>query len=156
MAKKDLFPLDILFLSLFLRSFIIKIIMLSEAEIDKIKSVVSGKEEIAYAILFGSALKHPLSHSDIDLLIGGDLGPRQKTDLSMSLALELHRAIDIVITKEARCDVVLRAFSSGILLTARDKRRVKEDYFNHYRLCDQEHLLKRVKLERLKRVYGNG
>ena len=129
--------------------------MLSEAEIDKIKSVVSGKEEVAYVILFGSALKRLQTHSDIDLLIGGDLDPNQKTDLSMILALELHRQIDIVLTKQARCDVVLRAFSSGIPLVVRDKGKVKEDYFKHYRLCDQEHLLKRVRLERLKRVYGN-
>ena len=130
--------------------------MLTKTEIDKIKSVVSGKEEVAYAILFGSALKYLLAHSDIDLLIGGDLGPRQKTDLSMALALVIHRSIDIVLTKEARCDVVLQAMSSGIPLVVRDKGKVKEDYFKHYRLCDQEHLLKRVRLERLKRVYGNG
>ena len=130
--------------------------MLTETEIEKIKSVISSRGRIDYAILFGSALKHLLAHSDIDLLIGGDLDPKRKTDLSMALALELHRHIDIVLTKEARCDLVLRAFSSGIPLVVRNKRKVKEDYFNHYRLCDQEHLLKRVRLERLKRVYGNG
>ena len=111
---------------------------------------------MAYAILFGSALKRLLAHSDIDLLIGGDLDTSQKTDLSMALALELRRPVDIVLTKEARCDVVLRAFSSGIPLVVRDKKKVKEDYFNHYRLCDKEHPLKRVRFERLKRVYGNG
>jgi predicted nucleotidyltransferase len=130
--------------------------MLTKTEIEKIKAVVSSRSAVDYAILFGSALKHPRAHSDIDLLIGGDLDPRQKTDLSMALTLELHRTIDIVLTKEARCDVVLRAFSSGIALVARDKGKMKEDYFNHYRLCDQGHLLKRVRLERLKRVYGNG
>ena len=154
--------------------------MLTKTKIEKIKSVVSSRRGVNpvrnsspaiagletergiisngvnYAILFGSAVKHLLAHSDIDLLIGGDLDPREKTDLSMTLALELHRPIDIVLTKEARCDVVLRAFSSGIPLVFRDKRKVKEDYFNHYRLCDQKHPLKRVRLERLKRVYGNG
>jgi hypothetical protein len=73
----------------------------------------------------------------------------------MALTLELHRPIDIVLTKEARCEVVLRAFSSGIPLVVRDKGKVKEDYFNHYRLCDQGDPLKRIRLERLKRVYGN-
>ena len=130
--------------------------MLTKTEIQKIKSVVSSRRGIDYAILFGSALKHLLAHSDIDLLIGGDLDPKRKTDLSMALTLELHRSIDVVLAKEARCDVVLRAFSSGIVLVVRDKRKVQEDYFNHYRLCDQEHPLKRVRLERLMRVYGNG
>jgi len=130
--------------------------MLTKTEIKKIESVISGRGRVAYAILFGSALRHLLSHSDIDLLIGGDLDTRQKTDLSAALSLALRRPIDIVLTKEARCDLVLRAFSSGIPLVVRDKRKVKEDYFNCYRLCDQERLMKRVRLERLKRVYGNG
>ncbi len=130
--------------------------MLTKAEIEKIKSVVSASTEVDYAILFGSALKRLLTHSDIDLLVGADLDRRQKTDLSMALTLELHRPIDIVLTKEARCDVILRAFSSGIALVVRDKKKAKEDYFYYYRLCDQARLLKRVRLERLKRVYGNG
>jgi len=130
--------------------------MLTKTEIEKIESVIVSREEVVYAILFGSALKRLLSHSDIDLLIGGDLDVRQKTDLSATLSFELRRPIDIVLTKEARCDLVLRAFSSGIPLVVRDKRKVKEDYFNCYRLCDQERLMKRVRLERLKRVYGNG
>jgi len=130
--------------------------MLTKTEIEKIESVIVSREEVVYAILFGSALKRLLSHSDIDLLIGGDLDVRQKTDLSATLSFELRRPIDIVLTKEARCDLVLRAFSSGIPLAVRDKKKVKEDYFNCYRLCDQERLMKRVRLERLKRVYGNG
>ena len=130
--------------------------MLTKTEIEKIKSIVSNRRGVAYAILFGSALKHLLVHSDIDLLIGGDLDTGQKTDLSAALALELRRPIDIVLTKEAHCDLVLRAFSSGIPLAVRDKERVKEDYFNCYRLCDQERPLKRARIERLKRVYGNG
>ena len=129
--------------------------MLKKTEIEKIKYIVSGTRGVAYAILFGSALKHLLAKSDIDILIGGDLNPSQKTDLAMALALEIHRPIDIVLTKEARCEVVLRAFSSGIPLVVRDKRKVQEDYFNHYRLCDQRDPLKRIRLERLKRVYGN-
>jgi predicted nucleotidyltransferase len=130
--------------------------MLTRTEIEKILSVVSSRREIAYAILFGSALKHLLAHSDIDLLIGGDLDTRQRMDLSATLALELRRPVDIVLTKEARCDLVLRAFSSGIPLAVRDQRKVREDYFHYYRLCDQERPLKMVRLERLKRVYGNG
>ena len=129
--------------------------MLTKTEIEKIKSVVSSRRGVAYAILFGSAVKHLLAHSDIDLLIGGDLDPGQKTDLSAALALELRRPIDIVLTNEARCDLVLRAFSSGIPILVRDKERIKEDYFSNYRLCEQRDPLEKIRLERLKRVYGS-
>jgi predicted nucleotidyltransferase len=130
--------------------------MLTETEIAKIKSLVSRKEGIAYAILFGSALKRLLPQSDIDLIIGGELSLLEKADLSMELSIDLRRPVDIISPKEANCDVVLRAFSFGIPLVIRDKKKLKEDYLNHYRLCDQEHPLKKVRFERLRRVYGNG
>jgi len=130
--------------------------MLSEAEIEKIRSVVSNKKGVAYAILFGSALKRLSIHSDIDLMVGGELSPVEKVDLLMELAIELGRPIDILSPKEALCDVVLRAFSSGIPILVRNRKQVKEDYLNNYRLCDQRNPLRRIRLERLKRVYGNG
>ncbi len=120
--------------------------MLTKNEIEKIRSVLSGRRGVAYAILFGSAVKHLLAHSDIDLLIGGDLDPSQKTYLTDALALELRRPIDIVLIKDARCDLALRAFSSGIPVAIRDKGKVKEDYLNCYRLCDQERLARNVRL----------
>ena len=80
--------------------------MLSEIDIETIKSVVSRRKEISYAILFGSALERLLPHSDIDLLIGGNLDRKMKSDLSTALALQIHRPIDIVLAKEARCEVV--------------------------------------------------
>jgi len=129
--------------------------MLSEAEIEKIRSVVSSRRVVTYAILFGSALKHLLAHSDIDLMIGGELSPIEKADLSFELAVELGRQIDIISSEEAVCDLVLRAFSSGIPILVRDRERVNQDYFKNYRLCDQGNPLKRIRLERLKRVYGN-
>jgi predicted nucleotidyltransferase len=130
--------------------------MLSETEIEKIRSAVSGRRGVAYAILFGSALKRLLSHSDIDLMVGGELSPVEKADLLMELAIKLGRPIDILSPKEAACDVVLRAFSSGIPILVRDTERLKEDYLKNYRLSDQGDSLKRIRLERLKRVYGNG
>ena len=129
--------------------------MVSEAEIEKIRRVVSSSKGVNYAILFGSALKRLLPHSDIDLMVGGELSPLEKADLSMELAIELRRQIDIISPKEANCDLVLRAFSSGIPIIVRDRERIKEDYFENYRLCDQRDSLKRIRLERLKRVYGN-
>lgn len=130
--------------------------MLPEIVIQRIKSVVLQRKEISYAILFGSAMKRLLAHSDVDLLVGGDLDREMKTDLLVALALQVHRPIDIVLTKESQCDVVLKAFSSGVLLVVQDRRRMKEDYFEHYRRCDEARSLRMTKLERLKRVYRNG
>jgi predicted nucleotidyltransferase len=130
--------------------------MLSKAEIEKIRSVVSRRRGVAYAILFGSALKRLLAHSDIDLMVGGELTPVEKADLLMELAVQLRRQIDLISAKEALCDLVLRAFSSGVPILVRDRERLKDDYLKNYRLCDQTDPLRRIKLERLKRVYGNG
>jgi len=130
--------------------------MLSESEIQKIRSVISSRKGIAYAILFGSALNRLLAHSDIDLMVQGELSAVEKADLLMELAIQLRRPIDILSPKEALSDVVLRAFSSGIPILIRDRERAKEDYLKNYRLCDQRDPLKRIRLERLKRVYGNG
>lgn len=130
--------------------------MLTKTEIEKIKSIISERKEITYAFLFGSALNRLLTHSDIDLLIGGDLDTNQKTDLSAELTLGLRRPVDIVLTKEAGSDVVLKAFSSGVPLVVYQKKKMKEDYLHHYRLRDQKNPSRRIRLERLKRVYGHG
>jgi len=130
--------------------------MLSEAEIEQIRSVLSSTRGVAYAILFGSALKRLRSQSDIDLMVQGELSAVEKADLLMELAIQLGRQIDLVSPKEAACDVVLHAFASGIPILVRDRERVKEDYLKNYRLCDQRESLKRTRLERLKRVYANG
>ncbi len=130
--------------------------MLSETEIARIRSVLLRRSEIDYAILFGSSLKRLLPQSDVDLLISGDVDENLKGDLSMELTLELKRPVDIVLSKEARCEVMLKAFASGLPVLIRDKEKVKEDYFERYRLCDQAHPLRKIRLERLKRVYGNG
>jgi len=130
--------------------------VLAEAEIDKIKSVVSDKSEIAYVYLFGSARQRLLSHSDIDLMIGGELSPDERADLSMRLSLKLGRQIDLVFSGEARSEVLLRALSSGIPILVRDRERLKDDYFKNFHLYDQATPLKRIRLERLKKVYRNG
>ena len=130
--------------------------MLSEAEIEKIRSLVSSRKGIRYAFLFGSGLKRLRVHSDIDLMVEGDLSPAEKADLLMDLTIQLGRQIDLVSSSEAQCDVALRAFSCGIPILVRDRERVKEDYLKNYRLCDQASPLKRIRLERLKRVYGKG
>jgi predicted nucleotidyltransferase len=130
--------------------------MLSETEIARIRSVLLKRSEIDYGILFGSSLKRLLPQSDVDLLVGGDVDENLKDDLSVEMSIGLKRPVDIVLTKEARCEVVLKAFSSGLPVLVRDRVKVKEDYFKNYRLCDENRSLKRIRLERLKRVYGNG
>jgi predicted nucleotidyltransferase len=130
--------------------------MLSEPEIETIRSVCSRKKEVAYAILFGSAVKRLLAHSDIDLMVGGELSPAVKADLLMELTVQLRRQVDLIYSQDALCEVVLGAFSSGIVILVRDRERLKEDYLKNYRLCDQNDSLRRIRLERLKRVYGNG
>jgi predicted nucleotidyltransferase len=130
--------------------------MLSKAEVEKIRSAVSSRRGIAYAILFGSSVKRLLAHSDIDLMVEGELSPVEKADLLMELAIKLGRPIDIVSPREAAFNVVLRAFSSGIPILVRDRERLKEDYLKSYRLSDQGDSLKRIRLGRVKRVYGNG
>ena len=99
--------------------------MLSEDEIEKIKSLVSSRRGVAYAILFGSSLKRLLTNSDIDLMVGGELSPGEKADLLMELTVQLGRQIDLISAKEALCDLVLHAFSSGILILVRDRERLK-------------------------------
>jgi predicted nucleotidyltransferase len=98
--------------------------MLSETDIDKIRSAVFSRKGAAYVILFGSATRRLLSHSDVDLMIGGELSPVEKADLSMELAVELGRQVDIISPEEAPYDVVSRAFSSGIPVLVPDTRIV--------------------------------
>ena len=100
--------------------------MLSEAEVEKIRTLISRKEGIAYAVLFGSALRHLLAHSDIDLLIGGKLDAAEKADLSMELTVEMGRQIDILSPEETRCEVVLRALSSGVPILVRDTGQTRK------------------------------
>jgi predicted nucleotidyltransferase len=130
--------------------------MLTETEIARIRSVIIRRPEIEYAILFGSSLKRSLPESDVDLLIGGDVDKNLKDDLSMEMSLGVKRLVDIVLAKEVRCEVALKAFSSGLPVFIRNREKMKEDYFERYRLCDQAHPLRKIRLERLKRVYGNG
>ncbi|MGQ9776872.1 MAG: nucleotidyltransferase domain-containing protein [Thermodesulfobacteriota bacterium] len=130
--------------------------MLPEIEIEKIRSLFSKRRGIAYVFLFGSALRRLLPHSDIDFLVGGELNQTEKDDLLMELTIELKRPVDILFIQEAPCEVVLRAFSTGIPILLSERGRVKEDYLKNYRLYDQKVPLKRIRIERLKRVYGCG
>ncbi len=123
--------------------------------LSEIKEVLTGVQGIHYAFLFGSALKRLLPDSDIDILIGGDLDFDAKTRLGMDLAVRLKRDVDVVLTKEAHCDVVLNAFSRGEPVLIRNRELLKEDYFKNYRLCDASTSLRKIRLDKIKEKYGN-
>ena len=130
--------------------------MLSESEIEKLKTFLAGRSKVAYCFLFGSSLNGTSLHHDIDLLIGGDLSEEERGDLTSEIELLLGSPIDLVLSEKARCEVALRALSSGRPVLIRDRERLKEDYFRNFRLCEQKIPLRRVRLERLKRVYTHG
>lgn len=118
------------------------------------KSLSKYKKKIDYAFLFGSILKKPLPTSDVDLLLGANLSSFEKIDLAMELELILKRKVDVVLTKEASCELVLKAFSKGLPVMINDKQRLKNDYFTNIQLYDDRTTLRNLRLSRVKRKYG--
>jgi predicted nucleotidyltransferase len=123
--------------------------------IDEIRSVLSQAEGIDYAFLFGSALRRLLPDSDLDILVGGELDFDQKNRLAMKLALRLKRNVDIVLAKEASHELILKALSQGRPIVVHRRKSLREDYFRNYFLYDASTSLRNIRLERVKRVYGN-
>jgi predicted nucleotidyltransferase len=122
--------------------------------IDEIKAVLAPVEGLDYAYLFGSALNRLLPNSDIDILVGGDLDFGRKTRLSMDLSLLLKRNVDIVLAKEAPCELILKALSRGRPILVHKRKSLREDYFSNYFLYDANTSLRNIRLERIKRIYG--
>jgi predicted nucleotidyltransferase len=122
--------------------------------IDEIKAVLAPVEGLDYAYLFGSALNRLLPNSDIDILVGGDLDFGRKTRLSMDLSLRLKRNVDIVLAKEAPCELILKALSRGRPILVHKRKSLREDYFRNYFLYDANTSLRNIRLERIKRIYG--
>jgi predicted nucleotidyltransferase len=122
----------------------------------EIRGVLEGREDIAYAFLFGSALSHVLPGSDVDILVGADIDSIAKIKLTDELSRRLHRQADVVQTKDARCEVVLKAMSEGILVLVNDDKRLKEDYFWNFRAYDQTSNLRKIRIDRIKRQYAHG
>ncbi len=79
---------------------------------DAIEQVLRPVESIDYAFLFGSATGNLLPGSDIDILVGGDVGFDQRLSLTAALSRLLGRDVDIVPVKEARSQLVAKAMSS--------------------------------------------
>ena len=118
------------------------------------KSLSKYKKKIDYAFLFGSILKKPLNTSDVDILLGANLNSFEKIDLAMELELILKRKVDVVLAKEAPCELVLKAFSKGLPVMINDKQRLKNDYFKNIHLYEDRNTLRNLRISRIKRKYG--
>ena len=120
------------------------------------KTLLTKVRSIQYAFLFGSSLKKPLPGSDIDILIGGSLTPRERTHLSIELEGIFNRKVDIVAADKAPSELVLKAFATGVPLFTRNKRTVNQDYFKNFYECEDNGALRALRLARVKRGYGDG
>ncbi|MFH1878203.1 MAG: nucleotidyltransferase domain-containing protein [Candidatus Omnitrophota bacterium] len=124
--------------------------------IDKVKEILKKNHSVKYAFLFGSIIKKPLPGSDADILIGGELDFSERTDLALELELTLKRKVDIVLVNQAAPGLVLKAFSLGIALCAKEKEEMKADYFRNLRLHEDGKNLQKLKISRIKRRHENG
>jgi predicted nucleotidyltransferase len=129
---------------------------ITEKIVDKIYHILNPMESIDYAFLFGSALRKLLPQSDIDILIGGEMDFDQKMLLTAGLSKELSRKVDLVLVKEARSELVLKAMSRGIPVLIKNKNILKRDYMNNLRLFDDTTGLRQMRFARIKREYANG
>ena len=71
--------------------------------------------------------------------------------LALGLELILKRKVDIVLTNQAAPELVLKAFSLGVTLCAKEKEELKEDYFKNLRLSEDGKNLQRLKIAKMKR-----
>lgn len=122
--------------------------------IEKIKDILSRHSSIDYAFIFGSILSKPLKESDVDILLGASLDTKERIGLALELELFIKRKVDIVLVREAPCELVLNAFSKGLAVFIKDKSRLKEDYFRNSHLYDDNTILRRFRISRIKRKYG--
>lgn len=120
------------------------------------KTLLTKVRSVRYAFLFGSSLKRPLPGSDIDILIGGSLTPRERTHLSIELEGIFKRKVDIVAAGNAPSELVLKAFATGVPLFIRNKRILNQDYFRNFYACEDNGVLRALRLARVKRRYRNG
>lgn len=120
------------------------------------KTLLTKVRSIRYAFLFGSSLKRPLPGSDIDILVGGSLTPRERTHLSIELEGIFKRKVDIVAAGNAPSELVLKAFATGVPLFIRNKRILNQDYFRNFYACEDNGALRALRLARVKRRYRNG
>ena len=123
--------------------------------IDTIELVLRPVESIGYAFLFGSATKRLLRESDIDILVGGDFSFDERLFLTAALSTRLKRNVDVVPVKEARSQLVVKAMSQGVLIFAKCREALKQDYFRNWRAYDDSTASRRMRIERIKRQYAH-
>ena len=119
----------------------------------EIRGILSQVEGVDYAYLFGSGLKRLLPESDIDILLGGDFDFEQKSRLAMELSLQLKRNVDLVLVREAPCELILTALFQGVPIIVNRRGTLKRDYFKNYFLFDANTPLRQIKLRRMKEKY---
>jgi predicted nucleotidyltransferase len=125
-----------------------------QENIQKVREILNRYTIIDYAFIFGSFLNKPLHESDVDILLGASLTASEQLDLSMELELLLKRKVDIVLVKEASCELVLNAFSKGLPVFIKDKMRLKKDYFRNSYLYDDTITLRQLRISRIKRRFS--
>lgn len=130
--------------------------MLPQNSIELAKRIFKRNAKINYAFVFGSALKRLRKDSDIDFLIGGRLNFFERATLAAKLALGLKRNVDIVLTHQAPCELVMGALSHGLPVVINRKERIKEDYFRNYNILEQNRRLRGLRAERAKKGFGHG
>lgn len=124
--------------------------------IEKIREALPGSKNIDYAFIFGSVLKRPLPESDVDILIGAHLEASEKIDIAMKLELTLKRKVDLVLVREASCELILRAFSRGIPVLINNKQSLKRDYFRNFYLYEDGSTLRELRISKIKKRYNYG
>lgn len=122
----------------------------------KIKKIIKWYKMVNYVFVFGSSLKNLLSESDIDILVGGELSFIEKTDISVALESIFKRKIDLVLVKEACPEIIMKALSKGTPVMINSRSRLKEDYFNNFRLYEDRENLRKLRISRIKRRYSRG
>jgi predicted nucleotidyltransferase len=124
--------------------------------IEKIAQVLRPVKSIDYVFLFGSALRRLLPQSDIDILIGGEMDFNQKLLLTAELSRGLSRNVDLVLVREAHCELVLKAMSQGVSVFVKNRNMLKQDYITNWRCFDDSTGLRRIRFARIQRQYANG
>ena len=124
--------------------------------IEEIAHVLKPVKSIGYVFLFGSALTRLLPQSDIDILIGGEMDFNQKMLLMAELSRGLSRNVDLVLVKEAHCELVLKAMSQGVPVFVQNRDMLKQDYITNWRSFDDNTGLRRIRFARIQRQYANG
>jgi hypothetical protein len=94
--------------------------------IEEVRRVLEGEEDIAYALLFGSAgrgLTHPASDVDIavELRAGAARDRMALGRLAARLESAAGRPVDLVLMEEAPAPLAYRIFRDGRLLAERDR-----------------------------------